>query len=267
MRWPRGYQSFRQLLGALYQTGLSRADATALAMSHISVVALGGSLMYSGSEIDNQWLASASNIILDYASTGKKIGIVIGGGFLARKNISEAKMSGVTDTFDLDLVGIEATRENAKIFREALELKNLGVAKHIPTTTEEAADLLKTFQIVVMGGTNPGHTTDAVSINLAAQSNSTGCTIATNVDFVYDKAPQNNPDAIPFEKMNLDDLQRIVGPPEHMGAGPNVVIDPIGVQVAIDYGIELALLNGRDLDNLAKRLAGETFTGTIIEVN
>ena len=176
-------------------------------------------------------------------------------------------MSGVTDTFDLDLVGIEATRENAKIFREALELKNLGVAKHIPTTTEEAADLLKTFQIVVMGGTNPGHTTDAVSINLAAQSNSTGCTIATNVDFVYDKAPQNNPDAIPFEKMNLDDLQRIVGPPEHMGAGPNVVIDPIGVQVAIDYGIELALLNGRDLDNLAKRLAGETFTGTIIEVN
>lgn len=222
--------------------------------------------MYSGSEINNQWLSSASNVIVDYASTGKKIAIVIGGGFLARENISEARKSGVTDTFDLDLVGIEATRENASTFRQSLEINNLDVAKHIPTSTEEAADLLNSFQIVVMGGTKPGHTTDAVSINLAVHSNANGCTIATNVDFVYDKAPQNNPDAVPFEKMNLEDLQRIVGPPEHMGAGPNVVIDPIGVQVAIEHNIELALLNGEDLDNLAKRLAGETFTGTIIEV-
>ena len=142
----------------------------------------------------------------------------------------------------------------------------MHVSYHIPSTTEEAAELLNSFQIVVMGGTKPGHTTDAVSINLAVHSKANRCTIATNVDFVYDKAPQNNPDAIPFERMNLEELQEIVGPPEHSGAGPNVVIDPIGVQVAIDNDIELALLNGRELENLAKRLAGEPFIGNIIQV-
>ncbi|MDP7312955.1 MAG: UMP kinase [Candidatus Thalassarchaeaceae archaeon] len=236
-------------------------------MSQITVIALGGSLMYDGAEIDNEWVTAASQIIANAAATGTKIGIVVGGGYLARTNISNAKMSGVTDTFDLDLVGIEATRNNAETFRTALKDRMVNVAELVPTTTEEAADLLKTHQIVVMGGTVPGHTTDAVSINLAVHSNATGCTIATNVDFVYDKAPQNNPDAIHFENMNLSDLQAIVGPPQHQGAGPNVVIDPIGVQVAIDNDIELALLNGRILDNLAKRLAGESFRGTIIEVN
>jgi len=236
-------------------------------MSQITVIALGGSLMYDGAEIDDEWVTAASRIIANAAATGTKIGIVVGGGYLARTNISNAKMSGVTDTFDLDLVGIEATRNNAETFRTALKDRMVNVAELVPTTTEEAADLLKTHQIVVMGGTVPGHTTDAVSINLAVHSNATGCTIATNVDFVYDKAPQNNPDAIHFEKMNLADLQAIVGPPQHRGAGPNVVIDPIGVQVAIDNSIELALLNGMILDNLAKRLAGESFRGTIIEVN
>ena len=246
---------------------LLSGGATAPAMSQITVIALGGSLMYDGSEIDDEWVVSASEIIANATATGTKIGIVIGGGYLARTNISNAKMSGITDTFDLDLVGIEATRNNAETFRSVLKDRMANVAELVPTTTEEAAELLKTHQIVVMGGTVPGHTTDAVSINLAVHSNATWCTIATNVDFVYDKAPQNNPNAIPFDNMNLSDLQAIVGPPEHQGAGPYVVIDPIGVQVAIDNDIALALLNGRKLENLAKRLAGESFRGTIIEVN
>ncbi|MDP6379481.1 MAG: hypothetical protein QF885_07515, partial [Candidatus Thalassarchaeaceae archaeon] len=151
-------------------------------MSQITVIALGGSLMYDGSVIDNEWVAAASQIIANAAATGTKIGIVVGGGYLARTNISNAKMSGVTDTFDLDLVGIEATRNNAETFRIALKDRMVDVAELIPTTTEEAADLLNAHQIVVMGGTVPGHTTDAVSINLAVHSNANGCTIATNVD-------------------------------------------------------------------------------------
>jgi uridylate kinase len=45
------------------------------------------------------------------------------------------------------------------------------------------------------------------------------------------------------------------------------VIDPIGVQIAIDNDIELALLNGRELEGLAKCIAGKAFRGTIIGVN
>jgi len=236
-------------------------------MSEVVIVALGGSLMYDGGDIDQQWVEDASKIIAQTASAGTKIGIVIGGGHLARENIATARKSGVTDTFDLDLVGIAATRYNATAFAAALKSAGVDVSENVPETTADATESLQNHSVIVMGGTIPGHTTDAVSINLAVDSGAKRCTIATNVDFVYDKAPQINPDAIPFEEMTLAELQSIVGPPEHRGAGPNVVIDPIGVQIAIDNSIELALLNGRVLERLAKCLAGETFRGTIIGVN
>ena len=236
-------------------------------MSEVVIVALGGSLMYDGGDIDQQWVEDASKIIAQTASAGTKIGIVIGGGHLARENIATARKSGVTDTFDLDLVGIAATRYNATAFAAALKSTGVDVSENVPETTTDATESLQNHSVIVMGGTIPGHTTDAVSINLAVDSGAKRCTIATNVDFVYDKAPQINPDAIPFEEMTLAELQSIVGPPEHRGAGPNVVIDPIGVQIAIDNSVELALLNGRELERLAKCLAGETFRGTIIGVN
>lgn len=223
--------------------------------------------MYDDGEIDHQWVEDASKILASTASAGTKLGIVIGGGHLARENIATARKSGVTDTFDLDLVGITATRNNATTFAATLKSAGVDVSENVPETTSDATELLQNHSVIVMGGTVPGHTTDAVSINLAVDSGAQRCTIATNVDFVYDKAPQLNPDAIPFEKMTLAELQSIVGPPEHRGAGPNVVIDPIGVQIAIDNSIELALLNGRELERLKKCLAGETFRGTIIGVN
>ena len=249
------------------RSGLSIGVAAANVMSEVVIVALGGSLMYDGGDIDQQWVQDASKIIHMTAAAGTKIGIVVGGGHLARENIGTARKSGVTDTFDLDLIGIAATRHNATAFSSALKTLGVNVAQNVPETTSEAAKSMQNHSVIVMGGTIPGHTTDAVSINLAVDSGAKRCTIATNVDFVYDKAPQLNPDAIPFEEMSLADLQAIVGPPEHRGAGPNVVIDPIGVQIAIDNNIELALLNGRKLERLAKCLAGETFRGTIIGVN
>ena len=236
-------------------------------MSQVVIVALGGSLMYDNGEIDQGWVDSASTIISQTASKGTKIGIVVGGGHLARENIDTARKSGVTDTFDLDLVGIAATRLNAATFAEALKSVGVDVSENVPETTASATESLQNHDVIVMGGTIPGHTTDAVSINLAVDSGAERCTIVTNVDFVYDKAPQTNPDAIAFEELTLAELQSIVGPPEHRGAGPNVVIDPIGVQIAIDNSIELALLNGRELERLAKCIAGETFRGTIIGVN
>lgn len=236
-------------------------------MGQVVIVALGGSLMYDDDEIDAQWVQSASEKIADASRAGSKIGIVVGGGARARKNIAGARESGVNDTFDLDLVGIEATRFNATTFATSLTDAGVDVANSIPETTESAAELLNLHSVVVMGGTVPGHTTDAVAINLAVNSGAQRCTIATNVDFVFDKEPQTNADAIAFKNLTLSELQAIVGPPEHHGAGPNVVIDPIGVQIAIDKGIELTLLNGKKLQELANCLAGKTFRGTIIGVN
>jgi aspartokinase-like uncharacterized kinase len=66
--------------------------------------------------------------------------------------------------------------------------------------------------------------------------------------------------------MSLAELQEIVGPPIHGKAGGSGVIDPIGVQAAIDNNLPLAVLDGRYLDRVADALAGKPFIGTRIEV-
>jgi uridylate kinase len=117
-----------------------------------------------------------------------------------------------------------------------------------------------------MGGTRPGHTTDNVAIRLAIASEASRCLIATNVDYVYSSDPRSNADAHPIELMTLQDLQKIVGPPVHGAAGGSGVIDPIGVQAAIDHCMPLAVLDGRKTDRLKAALNGEPFEGTRIEV-
>ena len=66
--------------------------------------------------------------------------------------------------------------------------------------------------------------------------------------------------------MTLSDLQQIGGPPVHGKAGGSAVIDPIGVQAAIDNQLPLAVLDGRELERIADALAGKSFIGTRIEV-
>jgi len=119
---------------------------------------------------------------------------------------------------------------------------------------------------VVMGGTRPGHTTDNVAIRLAIEAKATRCLIATNVGYVYSADPRVDSEARPIESMTLSELQEIVGPPVHGKAGGSSVIDPIGVQAAIDNNLPLAVLDGREMDRMADALSGKPFVGTRIEV-
>ena len=120
--------------------------------------------------------------------------------------------------------------------------------------------------MVVMGGTRPGHTTDNVAIRLAIESGAARCLIATNVSHVYTSDPKADSGARTIELMSLAELQEIVGPPVHGKAGGSGVIDPVGVQAAIDNQLPLAVLDGREIDIIANALAGKAFTGTRIEV-
>ena len=126
--------------------------------------------------------------------------------------------------------------------------------------------MLEQHQVVVMGGTAPGHTTDAVAIRLAVATDAGSCVIATNVSHVHSADPAIDPDAVAREQMTLAELQDIVGPPEHAAAGPTAVIDPIGVQAAIDAGLPLRVLDGRRLQQLAACISGMAFEGTTVEV-
>jgi uridylate kinase len=226
------------------------------------VLALGGSLLRPEEDERHAWLSSLADLL---SSCDTSIGIVVGGGAPAREAIELAKPV-LNDVTALDEIGIAATRLNAAIVAQILQGADLDVCAGIPSDVVSAARGLEAHKVVVMGGTRPGHTTDNVAIRLAIEANAARCLIATNVSHVYSSDPRVNSDARIIESMNLSELQEIVGPPIHGKAGGSGVIDPIGVQAAIDNNLPLAVLDGRDLGRVADALAGKPFIGTRIEV-
>ncbi|MEE2758357.1 MAG: UMP kinase [Candidatus Thermoplasmatota archaeon] len=227
------------------------------------VLALGGSLLRPEESERHAWLSALASVI---SECEKSVGIVVGGGAPAREAIQLAKPV-VEDIASLDEIGIAATRLNAAIVAKVLEGAGIDVCIGIPSDVPSAARGLENHSVVVMGGTRPGHTTDNVAIRLAIESGATRCLIATNVSHVYSSDPRNDPDAHSIESMTLSELQDIVGPPVHGTAGGSGVIDPIGVQAAIDHELPLAVLDGRDIQRIADAIAGKSFIGTQVEVD
>ena len=227
------------------------------------VVALGGSLLRPEVEDRNEWLIDMVSIIKSRVSAGDKIGLVLGGGAPAREGI-ELVRHAVDDVAKLDRIGIAATRLNATIFREALSSQGISISKIIPETVDRAVKELEECGLVVMGGTEPGHTTDAVAISLAIESGASKCIIATNVSKVFAEDPKENPNSASFDMLTLTELQKIVGEPQHSGAGKSQVVDPIGVGEALKHNVDLDILDGRDADKIRRSLQGEKFEGTMV---
>tara|TARA_B100000287_G_scaffold268813_1_gene252911 strand:+ start:15317 stop:16018 length:702 start_codon:yes stop_codon:yes gene_type:complete len=228
------------------------------------VLALGGSLLRPELGDRHQWLEEFVSIVKNRLRSGDKMGVVVGGGAPAREGIELAR-SLIEDEAHLDLIGIAATRLNATIIKETLEDGGIEVHSRMPESVSEAIDSLDSSDIVIMGGTVAGQTTDTVAIELAIGIGASRCIIATNVDKVYSEDPRDNPQAESFEKLTLHELQEIVGPAEHASAGGSKVVDPVGVGEAVRHGLPLVVLDGRDTWRITAALDGGEFGGTLIE--
>ncbi len=227
------------------------------------IVALGGSLLRpEEAEQRSQWFGQLRQLAVHLEGNGRKLGIVVGGGHPAREGITLARAS-FTDSYRLDTVGISATRLNATILQQSLLDIGCNVCPIIPTSTDEAAQLLQEHNIVVMGGTTPGHTTDAVAVALARDCGAPHCVIATNVTHVHDSDPRTNSEAKPIEDITLAELAKITGT-EPLGPGESAAVDPIAVKWAMDAGMRLAVLDGRDLNLLEDAFEGRPFVGTLV---
>tara|TARA_B100000401_G_C52813892_1_gene725587 strand:- start:6998 stop:7711 length:714 start_codon:yes stop_codon:yes gene_type:complete len=229
----------------------------------IIVIAIGGSLLRPEVEEKHLWLNDLIGIIRERVAAGDRLALVIGGGAPAREGITLAKPL-ITDDYHLDKIGIAATRLNATIIREAFTEGGISVSGIIPTSVNEAIQLLEERPVVVMGGTEPGHTTDAVAVRLAASVNAKKCIIATNVAKVFDEDPRKNPNARSFDNLTHNELQQIVGPAEHKEAGRSSVVDPIAVLEASKENLELNIIDGRRINLIKQTILGLDFEGTKI---
>jgi len=189
----------------------------------------------------------------------RKFYIVIGGGRLARRFISHARRFGADESY-LDEIGIDATRLNARVLISALGRE---ACPKPPVGFDEAIDAGRKFEYVVMGGTHPGHTTDAVAAMLAERIGAERLIIATNVDGVYSGDPRENPDAVKLDRITAEELVKITMRNE-AGAGVSSVVDPLASKIIMRSGMPTFVVYGGDITTLENCITGIGTGGTVI---
>ncbi len=219
------------------------------------VISLGGSIVY-GDMIDFNYI-SAFRKFLEEKSKNTKIFLVVGGGKSARDYISIASKLGM-DEFSQDRIGIMASRINASLF-----IGNYSYPK-VAESVEEAVIASKNYPVVLMGGTEPGHTTDAVSLLIAERVGEKRVINMTSVGGVYDKDPRKYKDAEIIRRMSYRDAQEMFLNRD-MNAGLNLPFDLISIKIAERSKIEICII-GKSIEELKKAMLDGECQGTVIGI-
>lgn len=196
--------------------------------------------------------------VLNEMATEKNIFVVVGGGKPAREYIGIARDIGVSEAA-CDDIGIEVTRINAKLLTLAL-----GDAAYprVATNFHEAMEFGASNKIVVMGGTEPAHSTDAVGSILAEFIDADLLINATSVDGLFDKDPNKFDDAKMFDEITPTEMMDILSSKD-IKAGTYEFFDMTAIQIIKRSNIKTKILNGNYAKNLQKAIYEEIGT-TII---
>ncbi len=216
------------------------------------VIDIGGSIF--ASPIDINYIKRFSELLIKLRGEGYKLMVVVGGGKTAKDYISTARALGGGSKL-LDEVGIAITRVNAMLLLAAL---GEHAVTRIPGKVEDA---LPGDKILVMGGTRPGQTTDAVAAELASRHGAELLLVASNVDGVYTDDPRINPRAGLISELTSEELVELVSA-RHHEPGYSGVIDPTAAKIIHRSRIRTAFVHGTYLDNMVKAIKGEDFRGT-----
>jgi uridylate kinase len=220
------------------------------------VISLGGSLIVPH-DIDVNFVSNFVNLIKEYAGKGYKFVIITGGGATARTYINASKSIGDSSNTDLDWIGIACTRLNSELLRTAFgELAHEHVVldpDNVPSTDKS---------IIMSAGWKPGNSSDLAAIHCARSVGAHTLINLSNIDYAYDKDPKKYPDAVKIEESNWADFRKIL--PEEWDPGLNAPFDPVAAREAEALGLEVVIMNGKNIDNLKAYLDGDKFLGTVI---
>ena len=220
------------------------------------VVSVGGSVLVTGDH-DREYLEGLAAVLARVGSSTPLL-VTTGGGRTAREYIRLGRELGLTEV-ELDEVGIEVTRLHARLLAARL---GSPTPAHPPETVRAAVAALAAGGPVIMGGTEPGHTTDGVAALLAVRLRAERVVNATDVDGVYDADPRTHPNARRRPTITWAEFRALVHVESPGGAGQNFLFDRLGADLLARAGIPLAVVAGRDLPSLEAALRGAPFHGT-----
>jgi uridylate kinase len=223
----------------------------------IIVISLGGSIIVPG-EIQVDFLKKFREFILEFLEEGEKFVIVAGGGAIARNYQRAAgEITQLTDE-DKDWLGIHATRFNAHLLRTIFKKEAYPVVLDSPHKSIKGKDC----GLFIASGWRPGWSTDYDAVLLAKRFKASKIINASNVDYIYDKNPNEFKDARPIKEIAWPDYLKIAG--RKWTPGMNVPFDPIASQAAKDLKMTVIFTKGTDLPNMANIIRGKNFNGTTI---
>jgi len=189
------------------------------------------------------------------------LAVTVGGGRTARDYIRLGRELGLTEV-ELDELGIEVTRLHARLLAAAI---GPPTPQTPPTTVAAAVHEVLRASPVVLGGTEPGHTTDGVAALLAVRLRAGRLVNATNVPGIFDRDPRSDPAARPIARSTWAEFRALVHAGATAEAGQNFLFDRLGVDLLARAGIPLAVVDGRSLENLEAAIRGRPFRGSRVD--
>ncbi|MFZ5427091.1 MAG: UMP kinase [Thermodesulfobacteriota bacterium] len=215
-----------------------------------------------GFGIDPETVGNFCREIVEAASLGVELAMVIGGGNIFRG--MSASASGM-ERASADYMGMLATVMNAVAVQDALEKLGLSTRVLSAITMQEVCEpyirrravrhLEKGRVVICAAGTgNPYFTTDTAAALRAMELKSEVIIKGTKVNGVYDKDPKKFDDAVMFDRLSyMEVLEKQLK-----------VMDSTAVSLAMDNNMPIVVFNMFVPGNLKKVVTGDR-AGTIVE--
>jgi uridylate kinase len=219
------------------------------------VVSIGGSVL--APDLSPVRIREYADAIRRVAEADWSLGVVVGGGGIAREYIAVAREIGVNE-IALDEIGIGVTRLNARLLIAAL-----GDVAH-PTPVERyegGLEAIRRGDIPVLGGVAPGQTTDAVSAALAEYVDADLLVYATSVPGVFTADPHEDAEADHIESMTPSELVDVIVDTELL-AGSSAPVDLLAAKLIERSGMRTIVLEGTDPERIVDAILRGDHEGT-----
>jgi len=212
--------------------------------------------------IDPEIIERIAGEITKANNQGIEIGVVVGGGNFFRGVQESAKNMAQANA---DYMGMLATVINAVALKDALDKNGTQTRVQSAITMTAVAEpyirlrairhLEKGRVVIFAAGTgNPYFTTDTAASLRAAEIDANLMLKSTRVDGVFDKDPEQHPDAQKFDEISYKNVldQKLK------------VMDLTAITLCEENEMQVRVFDGTKQDNIFKALSGESI-GTLIK--
>lgn len=210
------------------------------------VLKIGGSLLFDSEQnLNIDHFSKIAEVIQQLKHEEHELIVVVGGGVLAKKLVEKGKALGANRDA-LDQLGIAATWVCAQLMITALEENTYPR----PIMTEQQLkNLIDSNKLLVLGGLQPGQSTNAVAATVAEIIGAEVLVNVTDVDGVYDHDPKHSMKAKLLSKITLNELRDIVSSlANEPGAYP--LFDKRALDIVERAGVEIWFANGSNPQNI-----------------